>query len=132
VASWFGLTLPHNATTPCDARPTRAAPCTDLRSIAVDQDGTIFAVTINDSHIYEFDPNGVLLRSVDTGTRGYTDLTMDASGRLVATSGGTLVLTDRSLSSFTPLDVGTISVVGNFAALLEPPVSVTASPRPAR
>jgi len=94
----------------------------DLRSIAVDQGGHIFAVTINDSHIYEFDPNGVLLRSVDTGIRGYTDLTLDDSGRLLATSGGVLVLTDTSLSTFTELDVGTISVVGTFAAFVEPPL----------
>jgi hypothetical protein len=94
----------------------------DLRSIAVDKAGHIFAVTINDSHIYEFDPNGVLLRSVDTGIRGYTDLTMDDSGRLLATSGGVLVLTDVSLSSFTELDVGTISQVGTFAAFVEPPL----------
>ena len=93
----------------------------DLRSIAVDKDGKIFAVTINDSHIYEFDPNGMLLRAVDTGTRGYTDLTLDESGRLVATSGGILVLTDESLSSFTRLDVGTISTVGTFAAFVETP-----------
>ena len=94
----------------------------DLRSIAIDQSGHIFAVTINDSHIYEFDPNGVLLRSVDTGIRGYTDLTLDDSGRLLATSGGVLVLTDTSLSTFTELDVGTISVVGTFAAFVEPPL----------
>jgi hypothetical protein len=102
---------------------------TDLRSIAVDQNGDIFAVAINDSHIYEFDPNGTLLRAVDTGIRGYTDLTMDDSGRLLATSGGVLVLTDTSLSSFTELDVGTISVVGTFAAFVEPPQGV-AVPEP--
>jgi sugar lactone lactonase YvrE len=93
----------------------------DLRSIAVDQNGDIFATNINDPNIYEFDPNGVLLRTLTTSIRGLSEIELDDSGRLVAASGGTLVVTDTSLSGFTTLDVGTISPVDTFIAFVEPP-----------
>jgi hypothetical protein len=95
----------------------------DLRSIAVDENGNIFATNINDSHIYQFDTNGVLQNTVDTGVRGLSEIVISNSDQLLAASNGTLVLTDTSLSSFTTLDVGTISPVDTFVAWVESPQS---------
>jgi len=95
----------------------------DLRSIAVDENGSIFATDINDPNIYQFDTNGVLQKTVDTGVRRLSEIVISSSDQLLAASGGTLVLTDTSLSSFTKLDVGTISPVDTFVAFVESPQS---------
>ena len=100
----------------------------DLRSIAVDEFGNIFATNINDSNIYQFDTNGVLQNTVDTGVRGLSEIVINASDQLVAASGGTLVLTDTSLSNISTLDVGTISPVDTFVAWVESPQSPPGPP----
>jgi hypothetical protein len=104
----------------------------DLRAIAVDQNGDIFAVALNDNRIFQFDTNGNLLRTV-TSIGGFWDIDIDGAGRLVIAAGDRIVLTDRSLSSLNILNVGTISPVGTFVAFVQPPLGPAglAVPEPA-
>jgi hypothetical protein len=101
-------------------------PFIDLRSIAVDQNGDIFAVAFNDDRIYHFNSNGGLLRTLSTGVRSFWDIDIDGDGRLIASSGASLVLTDRSLSTFNVLNVGTTGPGGLFVAFVQPPLGTAA------
>jgi PEP-CTERM motif len=103
----------------------------DLRSIAVDENGNIFAVSFGDRRIFEFDPGGNLLRAVNSPLNGFTDINIDANGRIVASSGfgSTILLTDESLASFSTFDPGTLGT-NTFVAFVEPPLGL-AVPEPA-
>ena len=80
----------------------------DLRSIAVDTTGNIFAVDLQNPRIFEFDANGNLLRAVVSPLSRFNDIDIDADGRIVASTsfGSGILLTDRSLSTFTTFDPG--------------------------
>ncbi len=100
----------------------------DLRAIAVDENGDLFAVSFNDNRVFHFDRNGNLLRTVSPGRGGFWDIDIDGDGRLLIASGDVLLLTDRTLSSFTTLNVGTISPVGVFSAWVQGPVQAIPEP----
>jgi hypothetical protein len=108
----------------------------DLRSIAVAANGDIFAVAFNSPVISRFSGTGALLQTLNPGVGGFADINLDATGRIVATAGGTLVLTTTALSGFTALNVGPVSGGGfvTFAAFVEAPLGPTpaaAVPEPA-
>src|SRR5262249_42162823 len=102
----------------------------DLRAIAVDANGDIFAVAFNDNRVFHFDRNGNLLGTLSPGFGGFSDIDIDEAGRIVAAAGARLLLTDRSLSSFPTLNVGTTSPVGIFSAWVQPPLGSVAVPEP--
>ncbi len=91
-----------------------------MRSIAVDSNGEIFAIAISDPNIYEFDANGATIKTVNSGNHGYANININKQGRLIASAGGTIVLTDTSLSSFTTITTDTNS--GTFVAWVEAPL----------
>jgi hypothetical protein len=99
----------------------------DLRSIAVARDGHIFAVGFNDNRIFEFDDSGHLLRTVNPGVGGFTKIAIDDDGRIVASSGSTILLTDESLSSFSSFNPGTNGIT-TFVAWVQPPPSPAPEP----
>ncbi len=101
----------------------------DLRSVAVDQNGDIFAVSFNDNRIFQFDSNGNLLRTVNPAIGGFTDIDINGDGRIVASSGSTILLTDRSLSSFNTFNPGTVGIT-TFVAFVAPPVGAEVIPEP--
>jgi hypothetical protein len=103
----------------------------NLGSIAVDEVGDIFAVG-GDRRIFEFGANGNLLRTVNSPLlNGFTNIAIDANGRIVASAGigsGTILLTDESLASFSTFDAGTL-IFSNYVAFVEPPLGI-AVPEP--
>jgi hypothetical protein len=100
----------------------------NLRAIAVDANGDLFAVANNDGNVYHFDTLGNLLAAVPTPSGGYSDIDIDGSGRLVFVSNGTVVLSDRTLASFATLNVGTTSPAAQFTAWVQDPVAVVPEP----
>jgi hypothetical protein len=99
----------------------------DLRSVAVDQNGNIFAVAFNDTKIYEFDTNGNMVRSLNPNVGGFTDINIDANGRLVASLGDKFLLSDTNLTSFSVFNVGTTGLT-SFVAFVESPMEVVPEP----
>ncbi len=94
----------------------------DLRDIAVDASGKIYAVTMSDPHIYVFDNNGTLLSTVTTAHNGYTGISINNKGQLVADGGGNLLFTDIAFSSFNTVPISSQSPVGTFVSWIEPPL----------
>lgn len=91
------------------------------RAIAIDEDGTIFAVW-RDGAIYKYDSAGNELGMTETaGVGGLSDLDLSQEGRLLAAShGGQLVLTDRDFSSIRSFNTRTSNGY-NFAGWIEAP-----------
>ena len=56
----------------------------DLRSIAVDTGGNIFAVGIGSANLMEFDPEGQLIKTQRVTDTGLTSIALDAAGELIA------------------------------------------------
>jgi WD40 repeat protein len=76
----------------------------DIRSIAVAANGDIFAADWG-SVIREYDPNGNQLNSLSAPGVAY-DLDLSPSGMIVASSWGTMSITNTSLSSIQSYNVG--------------------------
>lgn len=93
----------------------------DMRSVAVSSSGDIFAVNFSDPNIYKFDPNGLLLGSLNTQTSGLYEINLDSHGRLLATAFGSIVFSDISLSSYTTQSISNSDRL--FAAFVEPPLA---------
>jgi hypothetical protein len=97
----------------------------DIRGIAVDASGTIFAADW-DGGIQRFSAAGVVLGvGLQTG-QSLTDIDINASGELIAGSRfGTMFLTDASLQSFT-----SFSVDGSFGPAVRVAFALAPVPEP--
>lgn len=94
-------------TVPLQVPSAHGSESTDLRNLAVDTSGTIYAIELY-NYVYHLDANGVLLQSASHGQGGYTeDIKIDpVSGRIlidVGVTSSTILQTDATLSSFSPL-----------------------------
>ncbi len=88
----------------------------------MDASGNIYAVTIYDPHIYVFDNDGTLLSSVTTANNGYTGISINNKGQMVADGGSYLLFTDTSFSSLKTVAISSQSPDGSFATWIEPPL----------
>jgi hypothetical protein len=96
-----------------------------MTSVAVAANGDIYGVDKFDSHIYEFDPNGNLLKTVNTSFGGFDMVSLSNTGQLLFEADGNAILTDETLSNLTTLDLGVFSEIGStFTTWVEPPVAV--------
>src|SRR5208337_4620134 len=67
-------------------------------------------------------------KSLSTTTNGFSGISINSNGQIIANSGGALVLTDENLASFSTINVGTSSVVGTFVTWVQPPVTPVPEP----
>ncbi len=79
---------------------------TGVRGIAVNEAGDIFGASWDD-YIYHFDNNGVIQKSINSGSLDPYDIDISLDGQLVVGSRfGDVILTDESLGSVSSFNVG--------------------------
>lgn len=99
----------------------------DIRGIAVNYDGKIYAAGFNGS-LYALDGNGNILNTRATGFNNLTDIDIDSNGRLLAGSRfGNVVLTDTTLNTQTTF---TDSSGGIIFVAFATPLAIATVPEP--
>lgn len=107
VDAYDPVSLHPLRTIPLQVPSAHGSESTELRNLAVDASGTIYAIELY-NYVYHLDANGALLQSASHGMGGYTnDIKIDpVNGRVlidVGVTSTTILQTDATLSSFSPL-----------------------------
>ncbi|MEE9466660.1 MAG: hypothetical protein V3W14_13915 [Candidatus Neomarinimicrobiota bacterium] len=94
----------------------------DIRGIAVNSSGHIYAASFNDS-IYHYDSSGVIVGSIATGVSDLTDIDINSSGEIIVGSRfGEIITTDEMLSSVDVFTIPGSNPGGSFVAHFNPDV----------
>jgi hypothetical protein len=99
---------------------------TDNRGVAADSDGSLFVVSWNET-LYHFDPNGLLLGSLNLPASDTFDIDINNDGAIVVGSRfGVIMLTDRQFANVSSFTSPGGEVFVSFLPIPEPSATLTA------